>query len=74
MTTVFAFQSWWNGGTQVSRLFTGDDALSLRDSHYSSGTFATLHFGGIDVLDQYISTVNANMPKTHSKVDRSSFI
>ena len=45
---VAAFESWHNGGVQVSALHI-DDVASFIEAHYQSGTFATLHtFDSID--------------------------
>jgi len=64
MKTVYAFQSWMNGDIQTSGLFKGQRAENFRINHYKSGTFATLHYGGIEVVNEYLSIIN-------EKYDRS---
>jgi len=42
--TNCAFQTWNNGNiTETSGFYTGDEAKAFEESHYTSGTFATLH-------------------------------
>lgn len=50
---VYAFQTWRNGGTQVSALYEGDEARQFVDSHYESATFAHLHVGGDNIKSLY---------------------
>ena len=42
-TTKAAFQTWQNGGLQMSGLYLNQDAIDFVESHYNSNTFATLH-------------------------------
>jgi hypothetical protein len=39
-----AFESWNNGGTQISGFHTGQDAVDFADNHDNSGSFAKIHF------------------------------
>lgn len=41
---VAAFQTWRNGNDiEVSGFYTGEEVSDFIESHYNSGTFATLH-------------------------------
>jgi hypothetical protein len=42
-TTKAAFESWNNGGTQISGFHTAENAVEFEISHFKSGTFATIH-------------------------------
>ena len=51
---LYAFQSWGIGlGFQMSKLYVGQEALDFIESHYESGTYATLHEGGEEVAELY---------------------
>ena len=51
---IYAFQSWGSGlDFQVSALYEGQAALDFIDSHYESGTFASLWQGGEDIKREY---------------------
>lgn len=41
--TISTFETWMNGGLQMSAFHTGDDAQGFIYSHYASKSFATLH-------------------------------
>lgn len=43
MNKLYAFQSWENGGTQLSALYEGDEASEFINNHGLSNTFAKLH-------------------------------
>jgi len=51
--SLFAFQSWTNGSTQLSSLYEGEEAKEFIKRHNASSTFATLHQGGKDVEHLY---------------------
>jgi hypothetical protein len=42
-TTKASFESWSNGGLQMSGFHCGTDAADFEQRHYESNTFATLH-------------------------------
>ena len=42
-TPYCAFQSWQNGETQFSGIYTGGEVEGFIEGHNESGTFATLH-------------------------------
>lgn len=53
---LFAFQIWSKSGElQMSDLYEGDAASSFIDNHYSSGTFADIIIGGIEVKKKYLT-------------------
>lgn len=41
--TVAVFESWINGGIQLSSIYCGQGADDFIEAHYASGTFAELH-------------------------------
>lgn len=65
----FAFQSWYNGDIQTSALYKGQRAEEFRVSHYDSGTFATLHYGGEEVVNEYLSIINERYGSSYTIQD-----
>jgi hypothetical protein len=56
---VYAFQFWYNGNdVQTSALYENEEAEQFAEVHNSSNTFATLVYGGEDVLDLYENFIN----------------
>ena len=41
--TVAVFESWINGGIQLSSIYYNQEATDFIEAHYNSGTFAELH-------------------------------
>lgn len=48
----YAFETW--SGDGMSRLHVGQDAEDFIKQHHNSGTFATLHAGGKEILNKFI--------------------
>lgn len=49
MKTYYAFQ-YWNGG--MSALYKGKDAINFVDSHYASGTYASIVYGNNPKIEE----------------------
>jgi hypothetical protein len=52
----YAFETW--SGDGMSRLYVGQDATDFIEQHHRSGTFATLHAGGKEILNKFIEYQN----------------
>lgn len=52
----YAFETW--SGDGISRLYVGQDATDFIEQHHRSGTFATLHAGGKEILNKFIEYQN----------------
>ena len=52
----YAFETW--SGDGMSRLYVGQDATDFIEQHHKSGTFATLHAGGKEILNKFIEYQN----------------
>ena len=66
---VYAFESWMNGDVQTSALYKGERAKSFRARHYESGTFATLHYGGEEVVNEYLAIINEKYDRSYTIED-----
>lgn len=71
---LFAFTSWYNDGVQTSALYRGKRAQSLINDYRKGDSFATLHYGGFDIVDKYVDKVNLWMPVGHSLLTRDSLL
>lgn len=71
---LFAFTSWYNDGVQTSALYRGKRAQSLINDYRKGDSFATLHYGGFEIVDKYVDKVNTWMAAGHSPITRDSLL
>ena len=70
----FAYTSWYNDGVQVSALCRGKRASALVFDHRAGNYRSSIHWGGDDIVDRYIDTVNAWLPAGHNPLTRDALL
>jgi hypothetical protein len=70
----FAYTSWYNDGVQTSALYRGKRAIELVSDYRKGNYNSSLHYGGDEIVDKYINTVNTWLPVGHSPLTRERLL